>query len=461
MHVGPERWTTGDSLELTAGEAPGDIEESEAGGVSQEGADAVGEYLPAIGQHQLLTREQEIALALSVEVWVELRILRRELEPSFGRPPRPDEVSAAIWSRLAPLKDMLYALAAVSVSQARELPAAEFLFLPEIRSTLDGPLSRERIEALAAESHRTEEEVPLAVGALSRLSRLLPPFAIKLLDAESRKLGAPGALDERRVEAVLRPHKAALTDWWDDIGRRGNASEKRLTNANLRLVVSIAKRYLGRGLPLLDLIQEGNLGLMRAVQKYDVHRGYRLSTYATWWIRQAVSRGISDYGRTIRLPVHVTEQVQRLNSAESALWERQACEPTAEQLAQELGWPVKRVEGLRSQRQFTISLQTPLGEEGDESLGDFIQSTASEGPDELAMRQLMGEGVLSALEELPARLQLIMKMRFGLLDNRPRTLEEIGNEIGLTRERVRQLEKQAFIKLKGSQRLRALRDPSG
>ena len=444
-----------------ADEAPWDREELEAGGVSQEGADAVGEYLRAIGQHKLLTREQEIALALSVEVWVELRDLRRELELSFGRLPRPAEVGAAIWLRLVPLKDVLYALAAVSASQARELSAAEFLFLPEIRSTLDGPLSRERIEALAAESHRTEQEVPLAVGALSRLSRLLPPFAIKLLDAESRKLGAPGAVDERKVEAVLRPHEAALTEWWNDIGRRGNASEKRLTNTNLRLVVSIARRYLGRGLPLLDLIQEGNLGLMRGVQKYDVHRGYRFSTYATWWIRQAVSRGISDYGRTIRLPVHVTEQVQRLNGAESALWERLAREPTAEELALELGWPLKRVEGLRSQRQFTISLQTPVGEEGDESLGDFIQSTVSEEPDELAMRQLTREGVLVALGELPARLRLIMEMRFGLLDNRPRTLEEIGAEIGLTRERIRQLERQAFIQLKRSERLQALHEPSG
>ena len=266
-------------------------------------------------------------------------------------------------------------------------------------------------------------------------------------------------LDESAIERAISERARLIERWWSVIIARGEAASERLTNSNLRLVVSVARRYLRRGLPLLDLIQEGNLGLMRAVEKYDPHRGFKFSTYATWWIRQAVTRALADQGRTIRLPVHVVERLQQLNTAERHLMRDKDRDPTTEELAKELDWTPEQVETLMRQRQHTISLGTPVGEE-ESTLEDFIKDDSSLTPDDVAMRLLTREDVIEALDDIPPRLRMVLALRFGFIDDRPRTLEEVGRELGVTRERVRQLEKQALTQLRGSTKLEKVENSS-
>jgi RNA polymerase primary sigma factor len=278
---------------------------------------------------------------------------------------------------------------------------------------------------------------------LSRASALLRIDTVRRVEAELGPQLYGESLDAPTITDVLEGSNRQIEQWWAIITERGRAASERLTSSNLRLVVSVARRYLRRGLPLLDLIQEGNLGLMRAVEKYDPHRGFKFSTYATWWIRQAVTRALADQGRTIRLPVHVVERLQQLNTAERKLIRDSDGDPTPDDLAEELGWTPEQVETLMRQRQHTISLGTPVGEE-ESTLEDFIKDTSEWTPDDVAVRMMTREDVIDALDEIPPRLRMVLAFRFGFIDDRPRTLEEVGRELGVTRERVRQLEKQAL-----------------
>lgn len=261
-----------------------------------------------------------------------------------------------------------------------------------------------------------------------------------------RRLSRDGKLDsdERRELA--------------DLVKDGQAAQEHLIKANSRLVVSVAKKYVGRGVPFLDLIQEGNIGLIRAVKKFDYRRGYKFSTYATWWIRQAVTRAIADQGRTIRVPVHMYEQINRLARVSRQLVQELGRDPTVEEIAEELGVSPKKVERTIKVSQRPLSLEMPVGEEDDSFLGDFIEDSDAPSPTDQASQQLLRDQIEDIFVSLSPREVRILQLRFGLVDGYSYTLEEVGKKFGVTRERIRQIEAQALGRLRHPSRSRKLRD---
>lgn len=259
--------------------------------------------------------------------------------------------------------------------------------------------------------------------------------------------------DEQEKEEIQAEIKALQLD-----ADRGSDAKKRLAEANLRLVVSIAKRYVGRGMLFLDLIQEGNLGLIKAVEKFDYRKGYKFSTYATWWIRQAITRAIADQARTIRIPVHMVETINKLIRVSRQLLQELGREPTPEEIAEEMKMPVERVREILKISQEPVSLETPIGEEEDSHLGDFIKDDNVPVPADAATFTLLKEQLEEVLGTLTEREQKVLTLRFGLEDGRARTLEEVGKEFNVTRERIRQIEAKALRKLRHPSRSRKLKD---
>lgn len=309
-------------------------------------------------------------------------------------------------------------------------------------------------EALEARGIRVEEEdadLPLLDEAqIGRLEYELSAEGVALDDpvkAYLKEIGQVPLLSAEEEQTLARAARAGDAD-----------ARRRLSEANLRLVVSVAKRYAGRGLPFLDLIQEGNLGLMKAAEKFEPDRGFKFSTYATWWIRQSITRAIADQGRTIRIPVHLVEHINRVRKTAGELLRKNGREPTAEEIAVRLEMEPDRVRELLQLAQEPVSLETPVGEEEDAHLEDFIQDEEAGIPVDEAGRQLLRRELMSVLKSLTPREERVITLRFGLDDGRPRTLEELGKEFNVTRERIRQIEAKALRKLRHPSRAKRLRD---
>ena len=308
------------------------------------------------------------------------------------------------------------------------------------------------IEDLRAVPEPTLDAVQSYLNEIGRVRLLTAAEEVDLAERMARGDAARRRLESG--ESVPPQLRAALRA----DAEHGQEARQHLIQANLRLVVSIAKKYMGRGLSLLDLIQEGNIGLMRAVEKFDPKAGNRFSTYATWWIRQAVTRALAEQSRTIRLPVHMSDSVGQVKRATDKLAQALGRQPTIEELASALDQPTERIEKVLEAARTPISLETPVGEERDHTLGDFVADTIHSAPIEAAAARLMRQDLEAALAQLSERERKILSLRYGIVDGRHRTLEEVGREMGMTRERARQIEAEALRRLRSSEAGRHLRD---
>ena len=336
-----------------------------------------------------------------------------------------------------------------------ELKAASDVSLPKVRTKKTRSSVRKRNEA-ANVTMLTGDPVRMYLKEIGKVPLLSAAEEIDLAMKIEAGVAAAAELDKAEEEGreLERREKRRL----GRVEQVGIDAKQQLIEANLRLVVSIAKRYVGRGMLFLDLIQEGNLGLIRAVEKFDYTKGFKFSTYATWWIRQAITRAIADQARTIRIPVHMVETINKLIRVQRQLLQDLGRDPTPEEIGAEMGMSPDRVREIRKISQEPVSLETPIGEEEDSSLGDFIEDSTAVAPPEAASDSMLREQLDQVLDSLADRERKVIKFRFGLEDGHPRTLEEVGREFGVTRERIRQIESKTLAKLRHPSRSSRLKD---
>ncbi len=414
-------------------------------------------YLSEIGRVCLLTSEDERKLAQKIEAGKRQKEIKQEYLVKYGRSPSATAIFIVMLIELVratTLIQLLQKWLGLKTGKSFKESISDDTF----RKSIDNEINQNLTQEIALKMNHSIPETEQAIINLSLNSSLLPKEILDAIDdniylSEIEQL----TLDPSFVNSV-QVNEKPINAYLVSINIEAEESEKHLIEANLRLVASIAKKHIGRGMPFLDLLQEGNMGLMRAVKKFDYHRGYKFSTYATWWIRQAISRSIADHARTIRVPVHMHEAINKIYKVRQHLSHEYGRDPTHKEIGDVLEISPAKVRETMKVAQLPISLETPVGEDGDCTLSDFIEDQNVLPPPDSALRHLLMEQIEDVLSSISPREKLVLQLRFGLEDGRSRTLEEVGKVFNLTRERIRQIEAKAIRKLRHPSRSGKLRD---